>query len=249
MRLAGPIHAVSSGHRARNESGQGITSAPFLWSRYVIESRTFSSGDCFSRRLQDARANPLYGGSQMANTTFNGPVRSENGFEQISVAAGTGTVTTNLDIDSSGNITTTGYVSGYDNVVSITDDTYSVASTQSGAVFTLNRAAGIVVTLPTAAAGLQYTFIVGTTFTGAGKINTQNTSDLYSGFAMLFDPATATDMNTFIPDASDDDTIDLGSAEQGWLVGGVIRLKATTAAVWHCEAFLHGDGTLATPFE
>ena len=137
----------------------------------------------------------------MANTTFNGPVRSENGFEQISVASGTGAVTTNLDIDTSGNITTTGYVSAYDNVTDITAATYSVESTQSGAVFTLNRAAGIVVTLPTAA------------------------------------------------DASDDDTIDLGSAAQGWLVGGIIRLKATTAAVWHCEAFLHGDGTLATPFE
>tara|TARA_R110000851_G_scaffold273463_1_gene426080 strand:+ start:467 stop:1024 length:558 start_codon:yes stop_codon:yes gene_type:complete len=185
----------------------------------------------------------------MANVTFNGPVRSENGFEQISKAANTGVITTNLDIDSSGNITTTGYVSAYDNVVSITDATYSVESTQSGAVFTLNRAAGIVVTLPTAAAGLHYTFIVGTTFTGAGQINTDNTSDLYSGFAHLFDPATATDMNVFIPDASDDDTIDLGSAGQGWLVGGIIRLKATTAAVWHCEAFLHGDGTLATPFE
>ena len=128
----------------------------------------------------------------MANTTFNGPVRSENGFEQISVASGTGTVTTNLDID---------------------------------------------------------TFIVGTTFSGAGQINTDNASDLYSGFAQLFDPATAGDTNTFIPDASNDDTIDLGAAEQGWLVGGIIRLKATTAAVWHCEAFLHGDGTLATPFE
>ena len=46
----------------------------------------------------------------MANTTFNGPVRSENGFEQISVAAVTGAVTTNLDIDGSGNITTSGYV-------------------------------------------------------------------------------------------------------------------------------------------
>ena len=56
-------------------------------------------------------------------------------------------------------------------------------------------------------------------------------------------------MNTFIPDASNDDTIDLGTAGQGWLVGGIIRLKATSAAVWHCEAFLHGDGTLATPFE
>ena len=185
----------------------------------------------------------------MANTTFNGPVRSENGFEQISVASGTGAVTTNLDIDTSGNITTTGYVSAYDNVTDITAATYSVESTQSGAVFTLNRAAGIVVTLPTAAAGLHYTFIVGTTFTGAGQINTDNASDLYSGFAQLFDPATAGDTNTFIPDASDDDTIDLGSAAQGWAVGGIIRLKATTAAVWHCEAFLHGDGTLATPFE
>ena len=185
----------------------------------------------------------------MANTTFNGPVRSENGFEQISVNATTGAVTTNLDVDSSGNVVTTGYVSSYDNVVSIEDATYTVATTQSGAVFTLNRAAGIVVTLPTAAAGLNYTFIVGTTFTGAGQINTENTSDLYSGFAQIFDPATAGDTNTFIPDASNDDTIDLGSAAQGWLVGGVIRLKATTAAVWHCEAFLHGDGTLATPFE
>ncbi len=186
----------------------------------------------------------------MANTTFNGPVRSENGFEQISVNATTGAVTTNLDVDTSGNIVTTGYVSSYDNIVTrYKAATYSVESTQSGAVFTLNRAAGIVVTLPTAAAGLHYTFIVGTTFTGAGQINTDNASDLYSGFAQVFDPATAGDTNTFIPDASDDDTIDLGSAAQGWLVGGIIRLKATTAAVWHCEAFLHGDGTLATPFE
>ena len=185
----------------------------------------------------------------MANTTFNGPVRSENGFEQISIAASTGTVTTNLDVDSSGNITTTGYVSAYSNVSSITSATKSVESTDSGTVYTLNRAAGIVVTLPTAAAGYNYTFIVGTTFTGAGQINTDNASDLFSGFAQIFDPATAGDTNTFIPDASDDDTIDLGAATQGWLVGGIIRLVATSASVWHCEAYLHGDGTLATPFE
>ena len=185
----------------------------------------------------------------MANTTFNGPVRSEGGFEQISKASGTGAITTNLDIDSSGNITTTGYLSAYANVSSITSATKSVESTDSGTVFTLNRAAGIVVTLPTAVAGLHYTFIVGTTFTGAGQITADNASDLLSGFATIFDPATATDNNTFIPDASDDVTIDLGAATQGWLVGGIIRLVATSASVWHCEAFLHGDGTLATPFE
>ena len=185
----------------------------------------------------------------MANTTFNGPVRSEGGFEQISKNSTTGAITTNLDVDSSGNVTTTGYVSAYSNVSSITDATKSVESTDSGTVFTLNRAAGIVVTLPTAVAGLNYTFIVGTTFTGAGQITADNASDLLSGFAYVFDPATATDNNTFIPDASDDVTIDLGSAAQGWLVGGIIRLVATSAAIWHCEAYLHGDGSLATPFE
>ena len=185
----------------------------------------------------------------MANTTFNGPVRSENGFEQISKNSTTGAITTNLDVDSSGNVTTTGYVSAYSNVSSITSATKSVESTDSGTVFTLNRAAGIVVTLPTAVAGLNYTFIVGTTFTGAGQITADNASDLLSGFAYIFDPATATDNNTFIPDASDDVTIDLGTAAQGWLVGGIIRLVATSAAIWHCEAYLHGDGTIATPFE
>lgn len=40
----------------------------------------------------------------MANSTFSGPVRSEGGFEQISINSTTGAVTTNLDIDSSGNI-------------------------------------------------------------------------------------------------------------------------------------------------
>ena len=44
----------------------------------------------------------------MANSTFNGPVRSENGFEQITVTAKTGAVTTNFDIDASGNVTGTG---------------------------------------------------------------------------------------------------------------------------------------------
>ena len=42
----------------------------------------------------------------MANTTFNGAVRSENGFQVISKAAGTGVETTNLTIDANGSITT-----------------------------------------------------------------------------------------------------------------------------------------------
>ena len=52
-----------------------------------------------------------------------------------------------------------------------------------------------------------------------------------------------------VGDQSDDDTIDLGSVEQGWLTGGIITLTAQSATRWHCAAHLHGDGTLATPFE
>ena len=40
----------------------------------------------------------------MANTTFNGKVRSENGFAQISKTAATGAITENTTIDSSGNL-------------------------------------------------------------------------------------------------------------------------------------------------
>jgi len=88
----------------------------------------------------------------MAATTFNGPVRSENGFEQISIASGTGAITTNLDVDSSGNIETTGTAIFLKPYTSITDSTYTVTSAMSGTTFGLNAAGGIVVTLPTAAA-------------------------------------------------------------------------------------------------
>ena len=49
----------------------------------------------------------------MANTTFNGPVRSENGFQDISINATTGAVTTNATFGASTtvvNLTATGNV-------------------------------------------------------------------------------------------------------------------------------------------
>ena len=188
----------------------------------------------------------------MANTTFKGNVRSENGITVFTTAANTGTETNTATIDSSGNAAFTGTLTAKAPVVTITTATYTVTAAQSGTTFIFSRAAGIVVTLPeltAAASGEQYTFIVGTTFTGAGKINTAAAADLYSGFAIMSDPGTAGDTNTFIPDQSDDDTIDMGAIEQGWLSGGMITLTAQSATRWHCAAYLLGDATLATPFE
>jgi hypothetical protein len=47
----------------------------------------------------------------MANTTFNGPVRSQNGFETISINSTTGAVTTNAVFGATTSVTTLG-VSG-----------------------------------------------------------------------------------------------------------------------------------------
>jgi len=49
----------------------------------------------------------------MANTTFNGPVRSENGFNDISVADATGAVTTNSTFSNNTSIGGTLAVTGY----------------------------------------------------------------------------------------------------------------------------------------
>jgi hypothetical protein len=191
----------------------------------------------------------------MANSTFNGPVRSEGGFEQITVTAKTGAVTNNFDIDSSGNVSGSGTLklTGAANILSdyesITDATKTLTSADTGTVYGFNRAAGIVVTLPTPAAGIVYKFLVETTFTGAGQIKTATTdgTDGFLGTAFLFDTGEIGETDNFHP-ASSNDVIDLGAVEQGWLTGGFITMTGVNTTTWFVEAFLMGDGTLATPF-
>tara|TARA_Y100001963_G_C6774277_1_gene446530 strand:+ start:867 stop:1487 length:621 start_codon:yes stop_codon:yes gene_type:complete len=203
----------------------------------------------------------------MANTTFSGPVRSEGGFEQITISSA-GVATTNLDIDSSGNIdagsgtiTTTGAVTfsgavkstGATNILSdyesITAATKTLVAGDSNTIYGFNRAAGIVVTLPTPAAGITYTFLVETTFTGAGQIKTATTdgTDGFLGNITMFDTGQVGETDNFQPAASND-IIDLGQVEQGWLTGGIIRLYGVNTTTWFVDATLMGDGTLATPF-
>jgi len=191
----------------------------------------------------------------MANTTFNGAVRSENGFKQISINSSTNVATDNFTVDSSGNVSGTGTMkmTGATNLLSdyesITDATKTITSADSGTVYGFNRAAGIVVTLPTPAAGITYTFLVETTFSGAGQIKTATTdgTDGFLGTAVVYDAGVASDNQSFNP-ASSNDVIDLGSIEQGWLTGGFIKLTGVNTTTWFVEAFLMGDATLATPF-
>ena len=140
-------------------------------------------------------------------------------------------------------------VTNFDNKVEFLTASRTLTANDSGKVLVLSVAGGLTVTLPSAAPGLNFKFVVGTTFTTEGLINTAATDELYVGTLMLVDPATATDMNAFSADVSNDDTIDLGSAAQGWLQGGWFNLVAISETRWHVDGQLVGDGTLATPFE
>jgi len=152
-------------------------------------------------------------------------------------------------VSGSGTLKLTGAANILSDYESITAATKTLTSADTGTVFGFNRAAGIVVTLPTPAAGIIYKFLVETTFTGAGQIKTATTdgTDGFLGTAFLFDTGEIGETDNFHP-ASSNDVIDLGAVEQGWLTGGFITLTGVNTTTWFVEAFLMGDGTLATPF-
>ena len=202
----------------------------------------------------------------MANTTFNGPVRSEGGFEQITKNSTTGAVTNNFDVDTSGNISgsgtmkMTGAMNYVKDVESLTAATKTVTSADSGTVYLINRAAGVVVTLPTAAAGLYYKFIIGTTITSnAFAINGATANDIYAASSniLLWDkdaPATVSAKQLYA-DGSDDDVMSMNGGTTGGFIGTELHLygiatggQGSATAVWHLSGVSYADGTLATPF-
>ena len=104
----------------------------------------------------------------MAQTTFSGPLRTENGFEQITIDS-EGVATTNLDIDSSGNLSTSGSLSftGTSGVlitpVLLADaDANITAATHGGRTNVVPALGGNrTLTLPTPTAGMYFKFIYG----------------------------------------------------------------------------------------
>jgi len=193
----------------------------------------------------------------MANTTFNGPVRSEGGFEQITKNSTTGAVTTNLDVDTSGNISTTGTLNNLFPVSSVTTATLVPTTAQSGTIFSLNRAAGITVTLPAAAAGLFYEFHIGTTFTGSFILQGASSSDTFQGMVFQLDKdelGSVVALNENIDTAgwnvpaAADYRLTMDADTDGRFIGGHIRCVAITDAIWLLNGHVFGDGTVSHSF-
>lgn len=145
-------------------------------------------------------------------------------------------------------------------VVSLTAATKTVSITETGTIFTLNRAAGVVVTLPAAEAGLVYDFYVETALTSNNyTVNAASASDTLTGFIRLVDIAVIgshIDNNdnvittgVSIPAAADHQLV-TNKTTTGGLAGSHWRYVCITDALWSVSGvnICSSGATLATPF-
>ena len=141
----------------------------------------------------------------MATTTFNGPVRSENGFEVINVASGTGAVTTTFDIASTG-IVTDKYVK---HVGFATGVTVNSTAGDSPAIGEFTQPANTIITdikifcatSPVIGSG-DIGYEVGTTSSGAEIVAAQTDEILDAGTTVVVGNVTVTSLVLQTQDAA-----------------------------------------------
>lgn len=141
--------------------------------------------------------------------------------------------------------------------VDVTGASVSItAATHCGRTITLNRAAGIAVTLPAASGtGCVYRFVVGTTATGDTTIVVANASDYMVGTAVLLADAGDTVVafataNTGTA-ATESDTVDLFDTGNvtGGIKGAIVELVDMKANQWGVRYQSDAAGAEATPFK
>ena len=176
----------------------------------------------------------------MALTTFQGPVRSLNGF----------------------------YTQGPDNVVNITANTTLTVAAHAGKIITAGGtlASNLVITLPTINTsatpvsagpgqdpnnpnnqGAVFTFFVPTTVaTSSLKIVTDGT-DKYTGSILTIDTDSSGAMAGFAP-AATNDAINLNGGTTGGVAGSYIQITALSSAKYLVQGVVNCTSTPATPF-
>ena len=146
------------------------------------------------------------------------------------------------------------------NVQSLTTATYTVSADQSGTIFTFNRAAGVVVTLPAAAVGLNFEFYVETALTSNNyTINAASTADTLTGMVVVQDIADigsvtllnegVTTIGFDVPAAADHQIV-TNKTTTGGLKGSYWRYRCVSDALWSVSGLniVSSGASIATSF-
>lgn len=130
-----------------------------------------------------------------------------------------------------------------------TGATRTLTAPESGAVVFLDKADGVVVTLPAWAAGLTYKFVVVTSVTSnAYKLSTatQGTEFFDGSYQSLQDAAVASTM--FTGDGSTHDNISMNGTTTGGLIGTELTVTATSSNKWTVSGQVRASGVEDTAF-
>lgn len=134
--------------------------------------------------------------------------------------------------------------------VDVTAATVTItAASHGGRVVTLNRAAGIAVTLPAASgSGAAYNFVIGTTVTSnSTTIKVANSSDAMTGTAYVVSDDAGAPVKGYRT-AATDDTITFNGTTTGGLKGDIVRVRDVATNLFAVEVLSAATGTEATPF-
>ncbi len=128
--------------------------------------------------------------------------------------------------------------------------TRQLTAAESGALCLLDRAAGIVYTLPTPVAGMQFEFLATVAVTSnAYKVITKTiASQFIVGGIIMGDVTVAQSGDYFEADGTTHVAISEDGATKGGLLGDHFVLIAISTTQWAIHGVTHGAGTLATPF-
>jgi hypothetical protein len=160
-----------------------------------------------------------------------------------SVTAGTITASKAVTADASG------YVPHARHIVADATGPVVLTAIQSGALCVFDKTDGAIFTLPAAAAGLYFDFVVAVaSSSNAHRVNCAS-GDFLLGSVMLH----ATDDTGLSSAAAANGTthlaINLDADAVGRLAGSKFRVTAISATQWVIEGDLLATGTVATPFE
>lgn len=134
-------------------------------------------------------------------------------------------------------------------VISGVGATRTLAAKDSNALCLLDRAAGVVYTLPTPVLGMQFEFLATVAVTSnAYKVITSSASIFLLGSVMGGSLTVADSGDVFQANGSTHVAISMAGSTTGGLIGTRFRVTAISDTQWVIDGGYVGSGTLADPF-
>lgn len=136
------------------------------------------------------------------------------------------------------------------NVISGLGATRTLNANETDSLIILDRAAGIVVTLPTAAPGLEFEFMVSVTNTTPSyKIITSVGTELLVGQILGCDTDTSDAVAIWKSlVATSNIAVTMNGTTTGGIKGDKIKFTCLNATTWVVDGYVNSNGTVATPF-